>query len=106
MMLSDIAAVVGDATAASGLDVLSPIVSTGVVGSVLLMILFRWKLMPTWVADERDKGHARELAAKDAEIAELRATVKEMSQVYTEQVIPTLVRTYDLLAERQKVADG
>lgn len=91
-------------TTSPNLDVLSPIVSTGVVGAVLLMILFRVKLVTTGeheaVIKEKDSQIAdrdRQLAEKQAEILGLRAQVNDLSSAYQEKVIPALTRVYDLV---------
>lgn len=87
-----------------GLDVaalLAPILSTGVVGTVLLMILFKVKLMPSWVYDDALKAWTSERTRLEADNAELKAALKDANRVYTEQVIPTLTRVLD--AERELV---
>lgn len=83
-----------------------PIAGTGIVGVVFLMVIQRWKIMPTYVYDEAkvvwDQERARILEEKQRIIAELldaREGLKEANAVYTQQVIPTLTRVLD--AERE-----
>lgn len=76
-------------------DYIAPILSTGVVGVFLLMILFRVKIMPTYVHEDAKKEWERERADKEATISELKRTVQDANKVYTEQVIPTLTRILD-----------
>lgn len=76
------------------------------VGIILLMVLFRIKIMPTYVHDEAKKEWERERADKDADIAELKRSLGIAHDVYTEKVIPTLTRLLDseqeLLAIRRQ----
>lgn len=104
-------------------EVVAPILGTGLVGSLFLMVLFRIKIMPTYVFDQAktaweeerarmEKAHEEErerLVASHTstvdrltnENVELKAGLKEASAVYTQQVIPTLTRVLD--AERELV---
>jgi hypothetical protein len=93
-------------------QVLGPILGTGLVGALFLMVLFRIKIMPTYVYDQAktawDTVHDQAKIAWDAErtrlideVADLKLGVKEQNKVYTEQVIPTLTRVLD--AERELV---
>lgn len=81
--------------------IIAPILSTGVVGAFLLMILFRIKIMPTYVYDDAKALWEKSDAAKDAAITELKEGLKEANSVYTSQVIPTLTRVLD--SERELV---
>lgn len=88
----------------TGIDVASliaPILSTGVVGIILVMILFRIKIMPSYVYDEMVMAKDREIARLEVDKAELKEGLKDTQAVYTEQVIPTLTRVLD--AERELV---
>ena len=91
---------------------LGPILGTGLVGALFLMVLFRVKIMPTYVYDkaEQDWDKERERLVTErteerdrftAEIADLKLGLKDANKVYTEQVIPTLTRVLD--AERELV---
>lgn len=87
--------------AKTAFDFIAPIASTGLVGIILLMIIFRYKLMPTYVHDQYREDVGKQLAAKDADILELKSALSEAQKVYTAQVIPTLTRVLD--AERELV---
>ncbi len=76
-------------------DYLAPILSTGIVGVMFLMVLFRIKIMPTYVYEDAKKEWERERLGKDADIAELKRAVQDAQAVYTEKVIPTLTRILD-----------
>ena len=80
-------------------DFLGPILSTGIVGVILLMILFRIKIMPTYVYDDAKKEWERERADLVADNNDLKAGLKDAQAVYTKEVIPTLTRVLD--AERE-----
>lgn len=100
-------------------QILGPVLGTGLVGSLFLMLLFRIKIMPTYVydraevawqqererleqerVDERTRSDG-ERARLEAENGELKNALKDANKVYTEQVIPTLTRVLD--AERELV---
>lgn len=91
----------GEAASDPTVSFVAPILSTGVVGAFLLMILFRIKIMPTYVYDEAKAVWEKSDAAKDTAIAELKEALKEANSVYTSQVIPTLTRVLD--SERELV---
>jgi hypothetical protein len=91
---------------------LAPILSTGAVGVILLMILFRYKIMPTYVYEdfrrecEREREalevrHAAERHQDQVDIADLKRSLQEGTEVYTRQVIPLLTRLLD--SERELV---
>lgn len=100
-------------------QILGPVLGTGLVGSLFLMLLFRIKIMPTYVYDqavvawqqererlEQERVDERvrsdgERARLEAENGELKSALKDANKVYTEQVIPTLTRVLD--AERELV---
>lgn len=82
-------------------DYVAPILSTGLVGIVLLMILFRVKIMPVYVFDNAKIEWERERDNLLLDIAELKVALKDANTVYTTQVIPTLTRVLD--AERELV---
>jgi Na+-transporting methylmalonyl-CoA/oxaloacetate decarboxylase gamma subunit len=93
-------------------QVIGPILGTGLVGAFLIMVIFRIKLMPTYVHDEAkaawevertrmETAHATEVTRLTAENTDLKQGLKESNLVYTQQVIPTLTRVLD--AERELV---
>jgi hypothetical protein len=82
-------------------QVVAPILGTGIVGALFLMVLFRIKIMPTYVHDEAKANWAQERTRLEADIAELKASLQDANEVYTQQVIPTLTRVLD--AERELV---
>lgn len=90
-----------DPTAAFGPDWLAPILSTGVVGVIFLMVVFRIKLQPTYVLEDARSEWERERNDLVKNIDELKATIRDANSVYTTQVIPTLTRVLD--AERELV---
>ena len=110
MTLMALASLVGqevvDKAATTPFDFLAPILSTGIVGIIFLMVLFRVKIMPTYVHEDAKKEWERERAAKDNDIAELKSALNKANEVYTEKVIPTLTRLLDseqeLLAIRRQ----
>lgn len=79
----------------------SQILSTGMVGVFLLMLIFRIKIQQTYICEEKEKAWERERAELKGDNAELKATVVEAQKVYVEQVIPTLTRVLD--SERELV---
>lgn len=116
----------GTGGGSGGLDLaalFAPILATGVGGALFLMVLFKIKIMPTYVYDDAkaawdkereriDKAHAEEVAGLkaahaaevqryEAEKAELKGGLKDAQSVYTQQVIPTLTRVLD--SERELV---
>lgn len=81
--------------------VISTLTGAGSVGVFLLMVLFRFKIMPTYVYDQAKVDWERERDAMQKNIDELKDTLKDANAVYTSQVIPTLTRVLD--AERELV---
>src|SRR6478609_2043760 len=93
-------------------DWIAPILSTGVVGVIFLMILFRYKIQPTYVCEDAKAEWERERTAIEArhaeerrhdleDIVELKRSLREGTEVYTQQVIPLLIRLLD--SERELV---
>lgn len=80
-------------------DIVGPIAGTGLVGIFLLMVLFRIKIMPTWVYDEARSEWAKAEARYIDDIEELKSTVRQANEVYTTQVIPALTRSLDVERE-------
>lgn len=92
---------VGEAATDPGFDYIGPIAGTGIVGIVLLMVIFRVKIMPTYVHDDAKKEWERERTALEHDVEELKGALREANSVYATQVIPTLTRALD--AERELV---
>lgn len=82
-------------------QIIGPILGTGLVGALFLMVLFRIKIMPTYVFDQAKTQWDEERGRLTAENADLKQGLKDANKVYTEQVIPTLTRVLD--AERELV---
>ena len=82
-----------------GLNYLAPIFSTGIVGVFLLMLLFRIKIMPTYVYDDYKAEREREIAGKDKEIADLKESNAALRTLTEQQIIPALVRANQLSAD-------
>lgn len=94
-------------------DYITTIASTGIVGIILLMILFRFKIIPAYVHDDAKTEWARERAQIEAnhqrerdgweaerkiheqDKVELKEAVAKSQEVYVSQVIPTLTRVLD-----------
>lgn len=82
-------------------SVIAPILGTGLVGALFLMVLFRIKIMPTYVHDAAKVEWEKRETQLVTENAELKQGLKDANAVYTQQVIPTLTRVLD--AERELV---
>lgn len=82
-------------------EVVAPILGTGLIGSLFLMVLFRIKIMPTYVYDQAKASWDAERDRLTTENGDLKDALKESHKIYTEQVIPTLTRVLD--AERELV---
>jgi hypothetical protein len=97
-------------TGGSGVDLVGPIAGTGIVGVILLMLMFRFKIMPTYVYDqmvaEKDAACSQITTEKDRQIAERDArlvaageALKDANEIYVQQVIPTMTRALDVERE-------
>lgn len=80
---------------------LRTLISAGPVGIFLLMVLFRFKIQPTYVADDAKKEWERERARLEHDLVESKATNVEAQRVYVDQVIPTLTRVLDVLRKAE-----
>lgn len=78
-------------------SVIRTLISAGPVGIFLLMLLFRYKIQPTYVLDDAKKEWERERVGLEDDLSEARITNIEAQRVYVEQVIPTLTRVLDEL---------
>lgn len=93
------AAVAADvATAGPPLDLVTALSGYGIVGLFLAALLFRVKVMPTYVYDEFKADALQRIAAQDAEIDALQSELREMNGMFRERVMPVLTRALD--AER------
>lgn len=81
--------------------VVAPIAGTGIVGALFLMVIFKIRIMPTYVHEDAKAEWVRERAALEKDVDELKSALREANSVYTGQVIPTLTRALD--AERELV---
>lgn len=88
--------------------VLRTLISAGPVGVFLLMLLFRYKVQPTYVYEDAKKEWERERSGCERELAEAKLANIEAQKVYVEQVIPTLTRVLDELrqAEDRRIRRG
>lgn len=84
-----------------GGEVVRTLISAGPVGVFLLMLLFRYKVQPTYVCEDAKKEWERERSDLKADVASLKADLADATSVYTTQVIPTLTRVLD--SERELV---
>ncbi len=80
-------------------SLLGPILNVGIVGIILLCVVFKKFFVPEWTLKEAEERHTREMSAKDADIAELKLMVAEGTKQYNEQVIPALTRSIDVNRE-------
>jgi hypothetical protein len=90
------------ATGDSGVDVLkvvSPILGTGLVGVMFLMVIFRIKIMPTYVYDEAKKEWERERIRLEEENSDLKQSNQALRTMTEGQIIPALVRSNQLSAD-------
>lgn len=96
------AAVLADATTNNpftGFNYLAPILSTGVVGLFLLMLLFRIKIMPTYVHDDWKTEKEKEIARLEKESDDLKEANSALRTLTEQQIIPALVRANQLSAD-------
>lgn len=108
--LTKIAYVAADSIPASGFDAIEPFVNVGIVGIILLCIVFRKFFVPEWVLkdaearhqrelDSKEANHKREIDAKAADIAELKKMVADGAKQLNDQVIPAFTRSIDVNRE-------
>lgn len=83
----------------TGFNYLTPIISTGVVGLFLLMLLFRIKVMPTYVYDEYKVEKDKEIARLEKENDDLKEANSALRTLTEQQIIPALVRANQLSAD-------
>lgn len=81
------------------LDFITPFLNVGLVGVLLLMFVLRKGIVPEWVLKQAEERHKEELAAKDADIKELKQMVKEGTDLYNTQVVPAFTRSIDVNRE-------
>lgn len=118
LALAATAAVVGDNQPT---DVISQILGYGVLGIVVVLVLFK-QLVPGWVVSRQDAAHQAELAAREAahqreiaakdqaiaqqdgEIAALRAGLDTAYAFVRDQTVPALTRSTDALVRSNDLA--
>lgn len=71
----------------------------GVIGVILVCLLTRKFVVPEWVLKRADEEHAKELAAKDADLRELKESNSALRTLTEQQIIPALVRANQLSAD-------
>lgn len=80
-------------------DFITPFLNVGLVGVLLLMFVLRKGIVPEWVLRQAEERHKTELAAKDADIKELKEMVKTGTDLYNTQVVPAFTRSIDVNRE-------
>lgn len=101
-------------TSVGGFNLLAPIVSTGIVGVLFIMVLFRIKIMPTYVYDDAMEQKDKEIARLEKDNGELKESNQALRTLTEQQIIPALVRANqlsadyasDLAAERRRHGSG
>jgi hypothetical protein len=83
----------------TGFNYLAPILSTGIVGLLFLMLLFRVKIMPTYVYDDYKVEKEKEIARLDKENDDLKEANSALRTLTEQQIIPALVRANQLSAD-------
>lgn len=81
------------------LKIVSPILGTGLVGVMFLMVIFRVKIMPTYVYDDAKKEWDRERGRLENENEELKEANQVLRTLTEQQIIPALVRSNQLSAD-------
>lgn len=94
------AAVDAVSTAGSPVDLLTALGGYGLVGAILLAVLFRVKIMPTYVHDDYKTDAEKRAAERDSEIDALQSELRELNSMVRERVMPALTRALD--AERSR----
>lgn len=85
--------------AKSAFDYISPFVDVGLVGVLFLMFVFRKGIVPEWILKQTEERHKEEIVAKNADIAELKRMVGDMTKLYNDQVVPAFTRSIDVNRE-------
>lgn len=101
LMVSNGALAVEDTTGggSNNFDFITPFLNVGLVGVLLLMFVLRKGIVPEWVLKQAEERHKAELAAKDADIKELKEMVKQGTELYNTQVVPAFTRSIDVNRE-------
>lgn len=84
---------------AAVLQLLAPILGTGIVGVMFIMVILRFKIMPTYVYDDAKVEWDRERARLEQENAELKDANQALRTLTEQQIIPALVRSNQLSAD-------
>lgn len=84
-------------------NLLTPILSTGVVGVVLIMLIFEVGVVTKKSLDRMETSHGQELSAKDkiiegqaADIIELKAANQGLQDLTRDKMIPALVQATEV----------
>lgn len=83
----------------STFDLVTPFLNVGLIGVLLLMFVLRKGIVPEWVLRQAEERHKDELAAKDADIKELKEMVRQGTDLYNTQVVPAFTRSIDVNRE-------
>ena len=75
------------------------LVQFGIIGVILVLVLIRKFLVPEWTLKDAETRHVTEIAAKDAEIKELKESNTALRTLTEQQIIPALVRANQLSAD-------
>lgn len=78
---------------------LAPILSTGLVGIFLLMLLFKIKVMPSYVYDDAKEVWDKDREKFEKDIADLKEANTSLRTLTENQIIPALVRANQLSAD-------
>ena len=82
-----------------GFDAIGPFVNVGIVGIILLCIVFKKFFVPEWVLKDAEARHQREIDAKEADILELKKMEADGAKQLNDQVIPAFTRSIDVNRE-------
>lgn len=85
--------------ATNSFSFITPFLNVGLVGVLLLMFVLRKGIVPEWVLKQTEERHATELAARDADIKELKDMVRQGADLYNTQVVPAFTRSIDVNRE-------
>lgn len=80
-------------------DFITGIAGTGLVGVIFLMVIFRVKIMPTYVYDEAKEDWERERLELRQSLDAAEKSLRDGQQVLISEVTPALTRALD--AERE-----
>lgn len=91
--------------APTGIDI-TQFLQFGLLGLIFACVVMKKFIVPEWTLKQQEEGHNRELKVKDAQIAALEADKAELKESLTslqaltrDQIIPALVRSNQLSAD-------